>query len=72
MVSQKVGFGEPARRLAGGSVISTTGRNLVFSACYIGKISRFPRNDMLLRLFTGSSTLADYTINISAKAVPVI
>jgi hypothetical protein len=29
----------------------------VFSACYIGKISRFARNDMLLRLFTRPSTL---------------
>jgi len=29
----------------------------VFSACYIGKISRFARNDMLLRLFTRPSNL---------------
>ena len=41
---EKVRFSEPARRLAGGSVISTRGRNLVFiPTCrdYIGKISRF-------------------------------
>jgi len=38
-------------------VISTGRRNLVFSACYVGKISRFARNDMLLRLFTRPSKL---------------
>ena len=27
-----------------------SGRNLLFSSCYIDKISRFARNDMLLRL----------------------
>jgi hypothetical protein len=32
-----------------------SGRNLMVSACYIVKISRFARNDMLLRLFTRPS-----------------
>ena len=50
---------EPARRTAGGSVISTVRRNLLFSACYIDKISRSARNDMLLRLFTKPSNIEE-------------
>ena len=34
-----------------------SGRNLIFSSGYTGKISRFARNDKFLILFTGSSTL---------------
>ena len=48
-VSQKAGFGV--------CVISTAGRNLVFLACYRIKISRFARNDKLLRLFAKPSMI---------------
>jgi hypothetical protein len=40
MNSQEVGFSE--------YVISTAGRNLIFLVWFIGKISRFARNDKLL------------------------
>jgi hypothetical protein len=49
IVSQKVGFSQ--------CVISTAGRNLVFLACCTTKISRFARNDKLLRLFTKLSII---------------
>ena len=53
MVSQKVGFTV--------CVISNIGRNLVFSACYRIKISRFARNDKLLRFFAKPSLLTCQT-----------
>ncbi len=42
-----------------------SGRNLVFSSCYIGKISRFARNDMLsyfLRLYQSSLFTIHYLL----------
>jgi len=41
----------------------------VFSACYIGKISRFARNDMLLRLFTRPSRFGTAQVQ-SSKFTP--
>jgi len=41
----------------------------VFSACYIGEISRFARNDMLLSRFTRPSNLMLETWNLEKEVL---